>query len=402
MPGVSSLANSGQSGRSPDILFIDLAPLAYAALHRPAIGSLKHEGTSTGAVLASVQAFLKAVTACPDAVPVLFFDEHSSWRERVVPSFRQVDPTDTDRLRLRGLLATQMPVVKMLFETLGVPVCRAADSLAGDVAALLLRELSPSWHIELHSKEPLWLQGLAVNTWWFNPMKDLMITRKTFSAHCPGAEGIFQDPSAFVMAQAIAGDDSDGLPGVHGIGLKSAGKFAATTPDLVDFWTNVDEDRADENRLLTRKGVSSDPVHFAPRVALKTALSRSMAAPETQTIYERNMAVLDWARLNRLPGGVDCQFKNIDAVDTKGFAVAMASFGFESQASECLAYLASARKQLGADWGRGLKAIQAATRPDDCVPVEKLELAIGIRPGPVVPQALAPKPNPFRRFVSRA
>lgn len=318
----------------PDLLLIDVNGLGYAAMYQPNLAKLEHQGFSTAALHGALMSVFMRMGELPKATPLVIWDGRAQWRHDMYPGYKANRKDDESKKAIRDAYALQVPWIQLILNRLGIPQVRCASAEADDIAGVLCRELDSSWSIELNSKDTDWYQALAENVTWYSPTSRKRVTLQSLADPNNGLDdGHFVDTWEYLQAKALAGDTSDAIDGVQGVGLKTAVKIMrASGGSLESFWASVDGGKQPSGVVASR-----------------------VAEPESRAIFERNIKLMDW----RHAPGLDAQkmaltaCKTPDWDDVQGLCE---QFGLSR-------VLTRARGLMGdrpVGWGAALDAVQAA------------------------------------------
>ncbi|MBU2788893.1 DNA polymerase I, partial [Acidithiobacillus sp. VAN18-1] len=125
----------------------------------------------------------------------------------------------------------------------------------------------PVGHITLASNDRDWWQALGQMVDWFSPITDTHVTLEDMGT-TKVKDGPFKDAEEYLLAKAMAGDDSDNIPGVPGVGLKTAVKLLRMHGGLDGICSAV------------QSGVAKD--------------KKSADIAEHHEIILRNLRIMDW------------------------------------------------------------------------------------------------------------
>lgn len=257
----------------PDILLIDISGLAYAAMFSPQ-GSLEHEGFPTGAIHGAIKSVFARMAEHPEAVPIILWDSKAVWRHEMLPEYKSSRSATPEKAEIRKNYKMQIPHLQVLMSAMGMPQVSCGGAEADDVAGVLCRNLDQSWNIELVSRDGDWLQALDERTVWYSPVHRKGLSLKGLSDPDNGLkDGYFLSTDELLQAKALAGDASDEIPGVYGVGITTALKVIRQHGTKIeDFWSKVD---------------SGD-------VKPKGVIQTKLASNESRDIFKRNMTLMDW------------------------------------------------------------------------------------------------------------
>jgi DNA polymerase-1 len=172
----------------------------------------------------------------PDAVAVVFDPPGGSFRDEIYPEYkanRDAQPED---------LSAQFPVARDLVEAHGIPVLEVAGFEADDVIATLVRNAPRDAEVSIVSTDKDLMQLVDERVSLLDTMKGTRIGPAEVEARF-GVE-----PERLLDARALAGDASDNIPGVRGIGEKGAARLIAEWGDLETLLGNAEQVKAKKAR----------------------------------------------------------------------------------------------------------------------------------------------------------
>lgn len=206
----------------PPILYLlDASSYIHRAFHAVK-GLTTSQGVPTGAVFGFVQMLLKVMKdARPQYLAVVYDAKGPTFRHQLYPAYK------ANRPPLDPALKTQLPLVRQLVTALGLPAVEMEGFEADDLMATLARQARElGFQVVLVSgdKDLMQLVGPGVVQW--DTMKDVRLGPEEVAAKL-GVE-----PSQAVDFQALTGDASDNVPGVAGVGPKTAATLLQAHGDL--------------------------------------------------------------------------------------------------------------------------------------------------------------------------
>ncbi len=217
------------------LLLVDAYGLIYRAFH--AIPPLTNSrGLLTNAAFGFTSILLRAIAdAHPERAIVAFDAPGATHRHERFPAYKAQRPSMPDELR------SQVPLVRDLVAALGLPLLEApgyeADDVIGTIAEQARRE---GWEVLIVSGDLDMLQLVGPNVSLLHTAKggaDAMVT------YDPGK--IFEryglTPEQIVDFKSLKGDSSDNIPGVPGVGEKTAAKLIAAFGSLTGLYERLDE-----------------------------------------------------------------------------------------------------------------------------------------------------------------
>lgn len=216
------------------LLLLDSASLYFRAFFGIPKTLTSPDGTAVNA-LRGILDFTSSLTSQyePEAVVACWDDDwRPQWRVDLVPSYKtqRLDEAGGEADTTDGLLGPQVPLIAEAFGLLGIPVVGAADAEADDVIGTLAEAWDGPVDVVTGDRDLFQLVDDA---------RDIRIlyVAKGVSKHdvvdrdwIRAKYGI--DPSDYVDFAVMRGDPSDGLPGVAGIGDKTAAVLLDEFGDL--------------------------------------------------------------------------------------------------------------------------------------------------------------------------
>lgn len=166
----------------------------------------------------------------PDYAAVIFDPAGGSFRHRESADYK------ANRASMPEDLASQLPLIDRVVECFQIPVLRVTDFEADDVIATMAKEASEKGHqVLIVSSDKDFSQLIDDRVQLFDGMRDLTynseLVEKKFGV----------PPVQFVDFQALCGDKIDNIPGVPGIGKKTASKLLKQYGDLDTILESLDE-----------------------------------------------------------------------------------------------------------------------------------------------------------------
>lgn len=168
----------------------------------------------------------------PDAFVCAWDDDwRPQWRVDLVPSYkthRVVEVAGAEAELVEDALAVQVPLIRECLDALGIQIIGAAEHEADDVLASLARHHDGTSLIVTGDRDLFQLVDDDTSIVYVarGVAKHELVTPEVLSAKYN------LDPARYVDFAVLRGDPSDGLPGVKGIGEKSAASLVSTYPSL--------------------------------------------------------------------------------------------------------------------------------------------------------------------------
>ena len=253
------------------LLLIDINILGIGAMREYEYRDRRHRGKATGAIHGTFDKLASLLEDHADHLPLVLWDDRCRWREAILPQYKRHRwETPEQQAFLESYLA-QAAVVRELLGHLGVPQVFCPDFEADDLAGVICRGADPAWQITLATSDTDWYQAIRKNVTWRSPRTGKIVRESDLANVELIEEGPFHSTDHYVCAKALAGDTADGIPGVKGVGLKTAARIIRDHGSVEALWARHDAGEA-------IKGV---------------ALQRA-AGPECRADYFRNLKLIDW------------------------------------------------------------------------------------------------------------
>ncbi len=215
---------------APDLVLVDGSSYLYRAFHAlpPLTGP---HGEPTGAVLGVLNMLLKLEREFPDARLAVVFDAPGgSFRDELFKEYKAHRPPMPDDLR-----AQVEPLLEAV-QALGLPLLRVPRVEADDVIGTLARRAADAGQqvlISTGDKDMAQLVGPRITL--VNTMSGSVYDRDAVKAKFDVW------PEQIVDYLALAGDSSDGIPGIDKVGPKTAAKWLGTYRTLEELVARAEE-----------------------------------------------------------------------------------------------------------------------------------------------------------------
>lgn len=200
-------------------LVIDSNFLAYRAYY--SLGGLSHEDVETGVMFGFLSAILDLGHQFQTNRFVFCWDSKHSLRKEIYPEYKANRAvTDPEERKRKEIFYRQVKILR-----LWAAPCLSRNSFlmrgyeADDLIMACCTYEPGGRVITITADEDLYQVLQLRHNEWYNPTKRLRMTRDSFTSE----KGI--DPSQWALVKAIAGDTSDNIKGVKGVGKITAIKY---------------------------------------------------------------------------------------------------------------------------------------------------------------------------------
>jgi DNA polymerase-1 len=220
----------------PGLMLIDGNSLTYRAFFALPTDLATASGQVTNAVFGFTSMLINLVRDHePDAIAVAF--------DRPEPTFRHkmVDTYKAGRAEAPDILRQQMGLVRQVVDVLKLPMLEQAGVEADDIiATLATRARDEGTDVLIVTGDRDVYQLVE------DPHIKVLYNKRGVSDYALYDEaGIVErtgvHPTSYVQYAAMRGDTSDNLPGIPGVGEKTAAKLITTYGDLDGIFSHIDE-----------------------------------------------------------------------------------------------------------------------------------------------------------------
>ncbi|MFE9663532.1 5'-3' exonuclease H3TH domain-containing protein [Streptomyces sp. NPDC005955] len=205
------------------------------------------------------------LVACMDA------DWRPQWRVDLIPSYKahrvavETGPEQPDEEEVPDTLSPQVPVIEEVLDALGIARVGVAGYEADDVIGTFTARATGPVDIVTGDRDLYQLVDDARGVRVLYPVKGVGTLQLTDEALLREKYGV--GGSGYADLALLRGDPSDGLPGVPGIGEKTAAKLLAEFGDLAGIMAAVDRPTAKLTPTQRRRLHESRPyLAVAPQV----------------------------------------------------------------------------------------------------------------------------------------
>jgi len=217
-------------------MLIDGNSLTYRAFHALPTDLVTASGQVTNAVFGFTSMFINLVRDHrPDAIAVAFDRPEPTFRHERDPNYK------ANRQAAPDILKQQMGLVHQVVETLGVTSVSISGIEADDIIATLAEQAKQRGDdvlIVTGDRDSYQLVS--------DPHVKVVYNKRGVSDYALYDEaGILErtgvTPASYVQYAALRGDPSDNLPGVPGVGEKTAAKLVTTYGDLDGIFAHAED-----------------------------------------------------------------------------------------------------------------------------------------------------------------
>ncbi|NJL18552.1 MAG: hypothetical protein HC938_16725 [Nitrospira sp.] len=222
------------------------------------------KGLQTNAVYGFMTTLLKIIREhTPDGLAVAFDEKGPTLRHEEFKAYKAQRPPMPDGMK------AQIPYIHRVVKALNIPAVKQVGYEADDLIGTLARQAEHAgYDVVIVTGDKDMLQLLTPHVRIYDPVKD----KWSGDAECVAKFGV--EPGRVVEVMGLMGDTSDNIPGVKGIGEKTAMKLIAQFGTIEELLRRLDEvTPARIKALLTEQ-------------AENARLSRKLAIIDTQSPVE--------------------------------------------------------------------------------------------------------------------
>lgn len=288
----------------PKLILIDINVLGISSMRQSVYMGRSFRGKPTGAIQGTLDKLFLLISEYHGHVPIILWDDRCRWREGILPSYKRHRWETPEQQAFLDSYLAQAAVVRQLVGHLGIPQIFCPSFEADDLAGVICRGVDQNWAVVLATSDSDWYQVLRKNVIWFSPHTGRRVTLANLSDSTAVSEGPFDSTDHYIQAKALAGDSSDGIPGVRGVGIKTAARIIHEHGSLETLWAKYDDG-----------------------VPARGIIQLRVAGPEYRDIYRRNLRLVDWRFAPSLPASYEFE---VNAANHRIFEAACNSWGLTS------------------------------------------------------------------------
>lgn len=189
------------------------------------------KGMATNAIFGFTNMLLKVMREhAPDHLAVVFDARGPTFRKEIYPEYK------ANRAAMPEDLVPQIPRIKELVRAFNLPALELQGYEADDIIATLAKKhAAQGLEVTIVSGDKDLMQVVSEQVRMLDTMKDKIYGPAEVAERFGGG------PDKVVEVQALAGDSSDNIPGVPGIGEKTAVKLIAEFGTVESLLARIDE-----------------------------------------------------------------------------------------------------------------------------------------------------------------
>ncbi len=243
-------AHDSKAARASKLVLIDGHALAYRGYYALPQSLTTSQGELTNAVFGFTSMLLNVLrNEKPDYIAVAF-DVGKTFRHEKYKEYK------AHRIEMPDELRTQMARIQEIVRALGIPIIEAEGYEADDVLGTLAQKAG---------KEGLETLIVTGDTDTFQLIDDhtrVLTSRRSFSDTVVYDQAGIEEryglqPHQLIDYKALVGDKSDNIPGVRGVGKKTATKLLQRYGSVEEIYAHLDEVESSRFRNALEQGRES-------------------------------------------------------------------------------------------------------------------------------------------------
>jgi len=230
---------------TPHLYLIDGSGYIFRAYHAMAHARKplsRSDGTPMGAVFGFSNMLMKLLQDLeddeqPTHLAIIFDAKGKTFRNDIYSDYKANRPPAPEDL------VPQFPIIRDAVRAFGLPSIEMNGFEADDLIATYTRHArEKGWHVTIVSSDKDLMQMVDDKTDMFDTMKNV----RTDPEGVVAKFGV--EPGKVIEVQALAGDSADNVPGVPGIGIKTAAELINHYGDLETLLANAEEIKQPKRR----------------------------------------------------------------------------------------------------------------------------------------------------------
>jgi len=291
----------------PKLALLDGHSLAYRAFYALPSDLATPSGQVTNAVFGFTSMVIKLLgDEQPDAVAVAWDTPAKTFRSDRFPEYK------AQREAAPDLFRSQLPLMREVADVLGFPQFEAPGFEADDVLATIAAAAAASeWEVLIVTGDRDAFQLIEGPVRVYYTRRGISDVVVADAAYVLDRYGV--TPDQYADFAALRGDSSDNLPGVPGVGEKTATKLIAGYGNLEGIYDHLEEQtpKLRENLELARNQVflNRELTQLLRDVDVATDVEAMRLQPwdlaEVRKVFDGLAFEALWGRLQELGGGAD-------------------------------------------------------------------------------------------------
>ena len=207
----------------------------------------RNDGTPVGAVFGFTTMLLKLLASLNVSHIAVIFDSGSkTFRNDIYPEYKANRPPCPEDL------IPQFSIVRESAEALNISILEKIGFEADDIIATIAKKSArEGFEVVIVSSDKDLMQLIDENITMFDAMKNKMVSFNEVK------EKFSVEPSKVLEVLSLIGDSSDNVPGVRGIGPKTASELINQFENLENLYENLDKIKQEKRRMMLEENKSN-------------------------------------------------------------------------------------------------------------------------------------------------
>ena len=337
----------------------------------------RSDGTPTNAVFGFTTMLMKLVEDLEaDHLAVIFDTKRLTFRNDIFPDYKANRDEPPDDLK------PQFSLIRDAVRAFRVPCLEMEGFEADDLIATYTRQArKKGMRVTVVSSDKDLMQLVNDGVDMYDPMKNRSIGRAEV------IEKFGVGPERVIDVQSLAGDSVDNVPGVPGIGIKTAAQLITEYGDLDTLLARAEEIKQPKRRqnlieFADQARISRDLVRLKDDVDVVEPLERlAVEAPDDATV----LAFLKEMEFKRLITRFESELADGNGAATPGAAPAEGSVGSPDPIGdisyELVQESADLERWIAAAYAEGIVAVDTETTSLNAMRAELVGVSMSIAPG---------------------
>lgn len=252
-------------------MLLDTASLYFRAFHGVPDTVKAPDGTPVNAARGLLDIIAKLVTLYRPTHLVACWDDdwRPQWRVDLIPSYKthrvvEVIPGAPDIEAVPDPLEAQIPLIRQTLGALGIPIVGVAEHEADDVIGTLATRATMPVDIVTGDRDLFQLVDDARDVRVIYTARGMSNLEIVTDASVVAKYGVL--PTQYADFATMRGDASDGLPGVAGVGEKTAATLLQAHGDLAGIRAAAEAGAGMSTAVRSRILAAADYLEVAPTV----------------------------------------------------------------------------------------------------------------------------------------
>ncbi|WP_406245612.1 5'-3' exonuclease H3TH domain-containing protein [Microbacterium sp. M] len=258
---------------SDRLMLLDTASLYFRAFYGVPDKVKAPDGSPINAARGLLDMIAKLVSTYQPTHLVACWDDdwRPQWRVDLIPSYKahrvvEVVPNGADVEEVPDPLEAQIPLIRAELAALGIPIIGVAEHEADDVIGTLATRATMPVDIVTGDRDLFQLVDDARDIRVIYTARGMSNLETLTDVSVVGKYGVL--PSQYADFATMRGDASDGLPGVSGVGEKTAATLLQTHGDLAGIRAAALAGEGMSAGVAAKILAASDYLDVAPTVVL--------------------------------------------------------------------------------------------------------------------------------------